>query len=57
MHKINENTLGIDQVKFDVNLADSEVLVQINEWVLTNLSKVITQDNDELHASLMQGIT
>ena len=36
---------------------DSEVLVQVDEWVLTSITRFIAQDDVDLHATLRRYIT
>ena len=55
--KMNTNLQGIKLIKHDDELADSQVLVQVNEWVLTSIARFITHDNANLLSTLRRDIT
>ena len=48
MNKMNENPQGIKHVKHDNELAESEALVQVNEWFLTSIASFIAHDDVDL---------
>ena len=56
MIKMNTNPQGIKLIKYDEELADSEVLVLVNEWVLTSISRFIAHDNIDLLATLRRDV-
>ena len=57
LSKMNEESQGIMHVKHNDELAGPEVLVQVNEWVLTSIPSLIAHDNVDVYATLMHGIT
>ena len=57
MSKMSEESQGIMYVTHENELADPEVLMQVNEWVLTSIASLIAHDNVDLHATLRRDIT
>ena len=57
MSKTNEELQGIMHTTHNNELTDPEVLVQVNEWVLTSIASLIAHDDVDLHATLRHDIT
>ena len=57
MCKIHEETKGDKEITYDNEFPDPEVLVQVNESVLTSIASHIAHDNLELHAVLRRDLT
>ena len=55
--KIDEESKGGKEITYDNEFSDSEVLVQVNVWVLTSLASHIAHDDVEFHAVLRRDLT
>ena len=57
MRKMQEESKSDKETMFDNQFAGSEVLVQVNEYVLTSLARNVAYDNVDLHAVLRRDLT
>ena len=57
MRKTQEESKSDKEITFDNQFADSEVLVQVNEWVLNSLARHLACHNVDFHAMLRHNLT